>query len=600
MISILMFFSLIVMGCSIDGEVTINGEALEGVNVTLNNNPDLTTVTDHNGKYHLQNLKEGEYTIIPTLEGHIFLPPARSVTITTAGISNQNFKAVTESSVTGVPLALNDPEAIIVTTQEFEEAFRKFAILHTLTGIHTEVVTIQAICAGGCDDADPNNDTVKAIKDYIMVQSNLKYLMLGGDIEIVPSRQVTDAFFFELQVLGFPAWTFTYDETFFSDYYYADFAEWNPNGNGIYAEEEEDISDYKPEIAVSRIPVSSLLEISHYYSKVIKYLTDYDTSKMNKALLQAGVFTSFFDPFAEEFKDVSAAYYDMDEGRTNSILAPFDIIKQHQNANPVPDPEAHLYYSAGEFADAHRSFLQQGYNIVRYSDHGDAYMLAPGIYGNDIDNLINDTLPIMLSGLCNGGEFSVSDASGERAVNAPNGGGIAYIGQGAIGNSLLGSMQLLDETLRYIVTTENPILADAFFYAHDILIDVDDMFYFPLSKAEIPFVFDQIKQVITQDNYEYAQKSSVMLGDMLIPVWNNDFQKAPDIQVVKENLPTGIKLTIIPSEIITSAPIVYADGNHYGFETVGTSFELIIEPNPLEVYLGIPSKDTQYYFQELP
>ena len=121
-------------------------------------------------------------------------------------------------------------EALIVTTEKFAEVFKKFAIFHTVTGIITKVVTIENICENAvCDDDDPMNDTQKAIKDYVMSVEGIRYLVLGGDIEEVPSREIYDEFSITLIA--------DYKDNFYSDLYYADFSEWLPEnekiGNGL-------------------------------------------------------------------------------------------------------------------------------------------------------------------------------------------------------------------------------------------------------------------------------------------------------------------------------------------------------------------------------
>jgi len=592
----------VMVGCvgEIDGKVLLNNMALEGVTITVEGPASLSKDTNDIGEYKVEDISVGEYTVTPSLQGFIFSPESVSVNVTGLSPTIQNFKAAIAGKIEGERVEFDNPEAIIITTEELSNAFQELAVLHTLTGIPTEVVTIEDICANTtCNDIDPTDDTAKAIKEFLSLVPNLKYLILGGDIEDVPSRQVSDSSFYEFKVAGVGVWTYDYGEIFFTDYYYADFADWDPNGNGIYAEEGEEISDYKPELAVSRVPASSASEVLIYYSKVLKYMTNYDTSAMNKALKQAGIFTSVYDYYNHEWKDIHSAYYDMSPGRTEDILEPFELTKQHTIANPIADTEAELYYSSAEFAAAHKEYLSQGFNLVMYFEHGNWRMLAPGINGNDAYNLKNDTLPIFFSISCHSGEFDQQDAAGELVVNAPDGGGIAFIGSSSYSIGILGSLQLHDEIIRYVTEKENPILGDAYFYAHDILDDVDKYFWFPLSLMNVPFLFDVHRQVIDEGNYRFTQKSSVMLGDMLIPVWNDQFDIAPEVNIVKQNIETGIKLTITPNDILTDSPVVFSDGDFYTFETVGTSFELTIEGNPADVCLGFRSSDSQYFFREL-
>lgn len=591
---LLLFF--ILCGCAVEGTVTTNDSPLPGVTLALDSDPPQTAITDANGNYVFGAVDEGRYTITPSLAGYVFSPPQRGITLTAAPIMDLDFRAVENKTVTGKALALDDPEALIITDAAFADAFEPFAVLHTLTGIHTEVVSIETICEDGCED----NDTAKAIKAYLMNRDNLKYLVLGGDVEVVPSREVTDSFSFTFIVPGFQAYQYSYQEIFFTDYYYADFAEWDLNRNGIYGEPWEMFTDYRPEIAVSRIPASTPAEISAYFDKVVRYMTDYDPDRMTKALLQAGVFTYFFNPFEEILEEVSGAFYDTHPGRTEDAIVPFDVTRQYEEADLLPDKAAYIYSNPQEFSADHKQLLDEGYNIVRYSNHGDMYTLAPGFYNTEIDNMTNRTLPIMLSGICSSGEFGEIDAAAERAINAPNGGAIVFIGQATIGNSLLGSMQLLDETIRYMVTEKHPVLADACFYAHDTLISVNPWFYFPLSKSGLPFVFDQIRKVITPKNYGYTQLSSVVLGDILIPVWNETLERAPEIGISTETVSGGITLTLTPESPLTRSPRVYADGSYYGFESAANVYEITIRPAPSKIRVGASAADSQFLYRTVP
>jgi len=594
------------MACTYDvnGKITINGSALEGVTLTLSGAANTTTASDSDGAYTFSLIQGQTYTITPSLNGHLFSPENRTITLPAGGVSGQNFIAAVNSLISGSALSLGNPKALIVTTEALSESFEKLAVLHTTTGLHTEVVTIEDICMGGCNDLDPLNDTAKAIKDYLMIQTDLEYVILGGDIEDVPSRGITDSIFFQLVYFGQIVWEEIYiDEPFDSDYYYADFDEWDPDGDGVYAEEEEETSDHRSEIAISRIPVSTPAGVLSYYDKVRRYISEYDRDDMKKAIMQTGIFNSFPHPLTGEMMDISSAYYAMERGRSIDIMSEsFEVTKQYQEANPLPDPDpgVEYYYYDWEFLDTHLAHLMEGYNIVRYSDHGLHDYIAPGFYDYIAYALENQTLPIILSDTCYGAQFGYDyyDTAGEQVIKAPNGGAIVYHGQGSVGNSLLGCSQLMDEMQRYIAETENPIFGDALSYAHDVLLDVDDTFIFRFSKLGFPF-WNVTRTVMSYDNYKYAQKSAVTLGDLLIPVWNDEFDPFVDIDVVKENTDSGIELTLTPIDVISNAPVVYADGDYYTFDTVGTSFEVSIADDPSEIFIGVASTCTQYYFAEV-
>ena len=89
-----------------------------------------------------------------------------------------------------------------------------------------------------------------------------------------------------------------------------------------------------------------------------------------------------------------------------------------------------------------------------------------------------------------------------------------------------------------------------------------------------------------------------MLGDFLIPVWNEQRERALDLQMTRRDTESGILLILTPSEGLSNAPIVYADGTFYSFDKVGLSFELPLSEEPVELTVGFPSTQPQYFFAE--
>ena len=86
---------------SISGSVTTSGGAgIVGVTVSSGS---ASTTTNSSGSYTLANLANGSYTITPSLSGYTFSPASRSVSVSGANVSGQNF--------TGTAPANNPPTA---------------------------------------------------------------------------------------------------------------------------------------------------------------------------------------------------------------------------------------------------------------------------------------------------------------------------------------------------------------------------------------------------------------------------------------------------------------------------------------------------------
>lgn len=80
---------------SISGNVaTSGGAAISGVTVSSGS---ASATTDASGNYTISGLAAGSYTVTPTRSGYTFTPANRSVTITSANVTGQNFTGATSS-----------------------------------------------------------------------------------------------------------------------------------------------------------------------------------------------------------------------------------------------------------------------------------------------------------------------------------------------------------------------------------------------------------------------------------------------------------------------------------------------------------------------
>jgi hypothetical protein len=88
---------------SISGTATLDGNALQGVAITLSGASSAATNTDAGGNYTFEKLPAGTYTLTPSLAGYNYSPSSPTVTINNANLT-QNFtaaSAVTSYSISG-------------------------------------------------------------------------------------------------------------------------------------------------------------------------------------------------------------------------------------------------------------------------------------------------------------------------------------------------------------------------------------------------------------------------------------------------------------------------------------------------------------------
>jgi hypothetical protein len=477
-------------------------------------------------------------------------------------------------------------EALIVTTADFEEVFKKFADFHTVTGINTKVVTLENICENTvCDDSDPLNDTQKAIKDYVMSVEGLKYLVLGGDIEDIPSRQVHDKFKIELIA--------DYEEDFYSDLYYADFSDWDLNGNGVYAE-DEDVPGLIANVAVGRISVSTVDEAELYFSKIVKHHTAFNTAYTTKSLLLANIATEISGI------KVNSGYYFETEGKTASLIpANYSIKRLYTKSTPSPSKEALPLDNESE-----KAAIEEGMNLIVHSGHGAPWLLTCE-QGDDPDrdfdrnmayNLKNATLPFFLSCACEAGQFGYKngDSAGEKLMNAPEGGAIVYLGNTTTGLGIAGGSQFIDEMMKNMFAFPYSVIGESYLYAH-FNMPQSDTFNPPIQMVNINV------PVVNKDSWTWTKKTIVMLGDPMTVFWRDPVEPFTTEFTVEttESDETKTVSFHFPQELEGAIIRVLADGMIYDIPyLMHETVEIKLDPSVEKITVGIKAENSQYFFKE--
>jgi len=496
------------------------------------------------------------------------------------------------------PDAPQTPIAYLVTVEALRHTFEELAIIHSLTGIPTAVTTLEDICGGACDDGDPRNDTAAAIKAWATTRPGIQHLILAGDIELVPSRAVHDKY--SNVVAG------TYEEDLKSDHYYADLSEWDGNHNGIYAEDPGDAPDLLPELAVSRIPVSDHDEAARYVAKARRYLTAYNSSDMQKALLIANVATNY------NGIDINAGYYFENEGRTvDAFPATFTLRRLYKQTLPPPSLAAEALTLAKE-----EEALEAGVNLVIHNGHGFPTLLTCEQQGDDLDftgamayALVNQTPLVFLSCACQAGQFEApftwhytnsageqkervfpDDSAGELLVNAPNGGAILYLGNTTTGLGLAGGSQLIDEILRYSFAHDRPLIGDALRAAR-LALPQNDTFTPPVLTVPLP--------VVDPDSWAWTQKAVVLLGDGALPLWTVATPVSPLPLFSAEKVAGGARLTITNIPAGSTARLHFC-GGIYTVPTEESELTVTAPGDCLTAEAALASPATQYWFNSIP
>ena len=187
------------------------------------------------------------------------------------------------------PLLTNELyDLLIVTPSQFSNALQPLVEHKNSHGISTMLVTLDEIYNGNYFSVQGRDDAEKIkyfIKDAVE-QWGIKYVVLVGDIEKMPSRKV---------------WSFWGGGQMYSDQYYADiydangsFCSWDSNGNNRFGETnsdggEIDSVDLYSDVYVGRLACYDNEEVTTVVNKIIHYEdAAYGKEWFNKLILMGG------------------------------------------------------------------------------------------------------------------------------------------------------------------------------------------------------------------------------------------------------------------------------------------------------------------------
>lgn len=167
---------------------------------------------------------------------------------------------------------------LIVTSENLKNAFQTLANWKTAKGVKAKIETVEDIY-DKYTGASHQIKIKKCIYDY--KQQGLEYVLLGGDVDIVPAQgcygKVTNS---EEAFEDFHIPT----DLFYS-LFDGDFA-WNADGDSIIGEIEDNVSFlFDNYVAISRLPVSTPQEVEIVVQKTINYELNPPSMGHNSMLL---------------------------------------------------------------------------------------------------------------------------------------------------------------------------------------------------------------------------------------------------------------------------------------------------------------------------
>jgi len=319
--------------------------------------------------------------------------------------------------------ANSDFDYLIITRDSLRDAFQKLADWKTRKGVPTRVVTIEqidTIPAYWQEDFYGQIHTQlgikRAIKDYYD-NYNIKYVLLGGDNDIIPSEQC------HLQYKNF---TSSITQVT-SDLYFAclnDPIDWDFYHHNNISAEDGDRIDCHPSLPVSRLSVCSFADAIIQVNRIIEYERDPQMDIWKDSVLLAGcAYDSnwiYFDRSDVEYKgrqflspainsyEADGCFHFYDTGTDHPCNASYDVTHSH-----------------------FKEQFEKGYSFVQFDGHGGktSYVLENGdsLCVQDVSTFVNPRHTIIFTSACKTNYFE-EDCLSEAFMRNPYSGVIAYWG----------------------------------------------------------------------------------------------------------------------------------------------------------------------------
>lgn len=402
----------------------------------------------------------------------------------------------------------SSPEMVIITNNTLKEAWERFAIHRTLHGIITKVVTMEYISSNfnGLDEAEK-------LRNYIIEEfstGSLSFVLLGGDKDVVPFRRIEN--YIIIPTYG------EYSSNGPAELYFAELdSDWDRDNDGIYGEKGEDLllEDLRDvEVAVGRVPVDTIDEVNNYIDKVLAY--EYEVQeRATYPLLMSDIASS-----VPLLGDIDAA--EAVEVTFNQLFP--QKFKDHVKKLYATTTAAIRYGGEVITLDKVINAWNEGYPFSYHNGHGSHDSLSEVIDRNTVLNLQNQIPTLLFSCACLSGNFADiantstydgwreqgrnDDSAGELFV-VGEGGGVAYIGNTAVGLGPLGGAQFLHSLIEGIFIGRYVHIGKAMNYARANFRNVNLTIMF-------------VPMIQTDDTEWWTQMEVILLGDPSLAVWTDD------------------------------------------------------------------------------
>jgi len=301
-------------------------------------------------------------------------------------------------------------EYLIITNDSLAATFQTLADFKTAKGVPTVVRTTEWIAA----NTRNGSDLAETMRNFVIdayARWGIRYLLLGGDTDYVPTRLAWNGFYDGGRFLGVDMYFGALD------------GDWNADHDAIFGEALVDSVDLYNEVYVGRMPAKNNAEAALLISKVMNYERAVDAAYMKRSLFLGEV---LFPPDYKPGDTVTLDGADLSEFiRTSLFTAPTQETEELYERNSLFPGSTH------EDKPTAIDSLNAGFNNVIHIGHGFRFNVSVGnasIVNSEASALINGIRQSNVWFLnCTGCAF-LYDCIGEALLRNPNGGAVSVIG----------------------------------------------------------------------------------------------------------------------------------------------------------------------------
>ncbi len=294
---------------------------------------------------------------------------------------------------------------LIITPDQFVDDFDGLRSVYLSRGVKSEIFTKEFISSN-----ISGQDLQEKIRNFIIQEyqeSNIEYVLLGGDIEHIPYR----GFFCYVESGGGYS-----SSNIPADLYYSALdGTWNDDGDNNWGEPEED--DLLPDVAVARYPFSNSSELAKIIHKTINYQNNPVLGELETPLLAGehlyGSSGSWDETWGRDYLDLLIGERDDNGYTTNGIPETYQIDSLYEHDGSWYGSDLMNEINAGK---------QFVHHVGHASPSYVAHLSTSDITNSNFSgaNGVDHNYTLMQTHGCDCGSFDYNDCILEKMVTIDN------------------------------------------------------------------------------------------------------------------------------------------------------------------------------------